>query len=229
MIYFASWWSIREINMTVEISMLGRDAHMKVLNVKHAIVISHVILHVHRLLYLRECKCETMNPGPILIIRKHSSYFAAFIYLQFTLLASHLTIRNPPSPLASPIRITLYYLHHKNTKTIHCIFIFLFAFSSRFNYSIFTFSFALQFRSLTPCAWQPLGEVEGTKFSTCLQDPGGRLEDNCGNTGSPRVRYKPSSHPRGEKACTCYTLCAWSLNLASRPSKAFSGAVAGEP
>ena len=30
MIYFASWWSIRGINMTVEISMLGRDAHMKV-------------------------------------------------------------------------------------------------------------------------------------------------------------------------------------------------------
>src|ERR1041385_7935203 len=105
MIYFASWWSIREINMIVEISMLGRDAHMKVLNVKHAIVISHVIIHVHRLLYLRECKCETMNPGPMLIIRKHSSYFAAFIYLQFTL-------------LASPIRTTLYYLHHKNTKTI---------------------------------------------------------------------------------------------------------------
>ena len=177
MIYFASWWSIRGINMTVEISMLGRDAHMKVLNVKHVIVISHVILYVHRLpLYLRECKCETMNPGPILNIRKHSSYFAA-IYFTCTLL----------------------HLHHKNTKTIHCIFIFSFAFSSRFNYCTFTFSFALQFRSLTPCAWQPLGEVEGTKFSTCLQDPGGSLEDNCWNTGSPRVRYKPSSHPRGEE------------------------------
>ena len=103
MIYFASWWSIRGINMTVEISMLGRDAHMKVLNVKHVIVISHVILYVHRLpLYLRECKCETMNPGPILNIRKHSSYFAA-IYFTCTLLYLHLQFEFTlsPSPLAS--------------------------------------------------------------------------------------------------------------------------------
>ena len=138
MIYFASWWSIRGINMTVEISMLGRDAHMKVLNVKHVIVISHVILYVHRLpLYLRECKCETMNPGPILNIRKHSSYFVA---LYFTCISN------------SNLHYLHHHLHHKNTKTIHCIFIFSFAFSSRFNYCTFTFSFALQFRSLTPCA-----------------------------------------------------------------------------
>ena len=61
-------------------------------------------------------------------------------------------------------------------------------------------------------------------FEGCLKI---RKEQSFAN--SPRVRYKPSSHPCGEKTLAT-TLCTWSPNVVTEvlPSRIFSGAVAGE-
>ena len=61
-------------------------------------------------------------------------------------------------------------------------------------------------------------------FVDCLKR---RKEQSFAN--SPRVRYKPSSHPCGEKKLAT-ALCTWSPNVVTEllPSKTFSGAVAGE-
>ena len=61
-------------------------------------------------------------------------------------------------------------------------------------------------------------------FVGCLKR---RKEQSFAN--SPRVRYKPSSHPCGEKTLAT-TLCTWSPNVVTEllPSRTFSGTVPGE-
>jgi hypothetical protein len=109
--------------------------------------------------FMRECISEPMNPGPLLIIRNNFpttlSLFSFSVLIKFK---------------------KYFYLLHLQTKTLHrhlLLFIIALHIPAAQNFvwcrchCIFTYShciFHFSFLYLhTPCAWQPLGEVEGTK------------------------------------------------------------------
>jgi hypothetical protein len=132
------------------------------------------------------------NPGPILIIRNTFPQFYSHFYFQHhfipkiqkTYLLSCMHIQNPKIPFSHHI----YFIALLFT-LLHHIFI------------LFTF---------TPCAWQTLGGVGGTRqvnyFIGCLNKNDERFFEF-----SSRIRYKPwvSSW---EKLTLATTLCTWSPN-----------------
>jgi hypothetical protein len=149
--------------------------------------------------FMRECISEPMNPGPLFTIRNNFSFTVS--------LSLFSVIINFENTKIFP----LLHFTKKNTTTIsftvyHCI-----AYFFSLN-CLFISSFVYLH---TPCAWQPLGEVEGKKqiyFPCRLLEEG---HEGSLYTQSPRVRYKPSSHLRGEnQPSLCSALCIWSLNLA---------------
>lgn len=83
MIWFASWWSISETN-NQKVSMLGRDAHIISTLILTLFAISYVIFLSTYLphLFKERVHCETMNPGPLLIIR--NTFPITFIALLFS-------------------------------------------------------------------------------------------------------------------------------------------------
>ena len=150
------------------------------------LLICHTILK-------RECMCETMNPGPFLIIR--NTFPTTFKHLLHsailkaestkTLLLIPYTYKNPQKYHSSSLLSSLHiYLPPLHIYLLFCIHYYL---------NII----------LTPCAWQPLGEIEGTKQSTLFA---GNLEKD--------KEIKPT------------LLIPREFNYP--PSRGFSGAVAGE-
>ena len=64
--------------------MLGRDSHIisnMSLNLFAISYVNHVSTHLPHFIKERECMCETMNPGPFLIIRNNfSTTFKHFLH-----------------------------------------------------------------------------------------------------------------------------------------------------
>jgi hypothetical protein len=111
--------------------------------------------------FMRECITEPMNLGPLLIIRNNFpttlSFFSFLVLIKFenTKILLFTTLANQKT---TPPSFTVYHCiaYSRGIRLFwhrcHCIF--------TYSHSIFHFNFVyLQ----TPCAWQPLGEVEGTK------------------------------------------------------------------
>ena len=138
-----------------------------------------------------------MKPGPFLIIRNtFPTTFKHFLHSTIlksentkTLLFIAYTYKKPqkyrPSSLLSSLH---YYLPPLHIYLLFCIHYYL---------NII----------LTPCALQPLGEVEGTKQSTLFA--GNLVKDK--KIKSPLLipwefDIKPSSHPRGKKLPLLHTL-----------------------
>ena len=116
---------MRERSSYLEITMIGRDAHITSnLLMNYCIPISYVNSRVplSTTLLKRECICETMNPGSILIIRNNFPttiihfIFDAIYKLKNTkiLLLLAFTIQNPKT---SSILVIIIIAYH------HCIFI----------------------------------------------------------------------------------------------------------
>ena len=107
----------------------------------------------------RECICETMNPGPILIIRNNFPttiihfLFSAIYKFENTkiLLLLAFTIHNPKTLSIIAIIILAYH---------HCIFISCLHIYFLFAYLLLVCIHYYLYIVITPCAWQPLGEVE---------------------------------------------------------------------
>jgi hypothetical protein len=180
--------------------------------------------------FMRECISEHMNPSPLFIIRNNFpftlSLFLFSVIINFentkTFPLLHFTNQNTTSISFTVYHCIAYYfsLHisaaYDFWRRCICIFIYIAYLLSSFVYLH------------TPCAWQPLGEVEGTKqiYLPCRLLEEGQ-EGPCTHS-SPRVRYKPSSHLRGGNSS--FPMLS-TLHLESQPSKAsrrFSGTVAEE-
>ena len=140
-------------------------------------------------IFKRECMCETMNPGPFLIIRNNfPTSFKHFLHTAIfqsentkTRLFIAFTYKNPKNTIHHNYYHPCIIVYH------HCIFIYCFCIIYYLNII------------LTPYAWQPLGEVEGTKQSTLFA---GNLEKDK-EIKSPLLiprefDIKPSSHLLGK-------------------------------
>ena len=132
MIWFASWWSISEIN-NQKISMLGRDAHMISNLIVTLIAISYVKSKSTCLphLFIERVHCETMNPGPLLIIRNTFPFtFIAYLFSEIikTENTKTLYILHSSSKIQKYIPYHCYhYCHHPCIFIIyHCIFTYCF-------------------------------------------------------------------------------------------------------
>jgi hypothetical protein len=106
--------------------------------------------------FMRECISVPMNPGPLLIIRNNfptnlSNFFNSKVQKYFYLL--HLQTKTQHRHLLLFI-IALHIPAAQDFfwRRCHCIF--------TYSHCIFHFIFVYLH---TPCAWQPLDEVEGTK------------------------------------------------------------------
>ena len=138
--------------------MLGRDAHI-INNLSNPVLPSYMLILVFHCLprYQERVHLWNHEPGPFLIIRNtfptllSPLLFAAIIKSENTKTLLHLAfiIKNPKN-------IIYHYYHHP------CIFILP---SLHIYYCLHIYFIII----LTPCAWQPLGEVEGTKQFILLQ------------------------------------------------------------
>ena len=133
----------------------------------------------------RECMCETMNSGPFLIIRNTFPTILSIFYIQpflnqkiqKTLLLIAYTYKTPK---ISSIIVSTILAYLFTTMAYLLIVLHLFYFDI----------------ILTTCAWQPLGEVEGTKQFTLFGGSQGKDKKINHSLLIPReFDIKPSSHP----------------------------------
>ena len=115
----------RERSSCLEISMLGRDAHITSnLLMNYCVAISYVNSSVplSTTLFERECICETMNPGPILIIR--NNFQTTIIHFLFPAIYKFENTKNHLL-LAFTIQNTIYHCyHHLCIPPLHIYFLF---------------------------------------------------------------------------------------------------------
>jgi hypothetical protein len=163
--------------------------------------------------FMRECISEPINPDPLFIIRNT---------FPFTLsLFSFLFIINFENTKIFP----LLHFTNQNTTIIsftiyHCI-AYYFSLHIPASYQIFSGVVVFAYLLLVLYTYTHLvsdnhlvrlrTQSKFIYFAGCLKKD---RKSPCTHS-SPRVRYKPSSHLRGENcASLCSTLYSWSLNLA---------------
>ena len=112
--------------------MLGRIAHIisnMSLNLFAIPYVNSMSTHLPHYLK-RECMCETMNPGPLLIIRNTFPLHFVALLISEILKTKTLYLLHSPSKIQK--YISYHYLYHYYHPCIityhHCIFIYCFAF-----------------------------------------------------------------------------------------------------
>jgi hypothetical protein len=140
---------------------------------------------------MREYTSETINPGPILIIKTPFQHFYSQFYFQHHFIPK---IQNHIYFLSYTYKTQKY---HSHIILLYCIVIYFIAYRIYFTY--------IHTMCLTTTRWS-LGHKTRKLFCRCLKKNNESFFD-C----SPRIRYKPRVSSWG-KFTLATTLCTWSPN-----------------
>ena len=157
-----------------------------------------------------------MNPGPILIIRNtfptllSSLLFSAIYYSENTKILSipAITHKNPKTTLLSYISSRL---HLETLFTFSFALCLIYLVIYYLHYYLFTFSYCVTLLIRNLVLDNHLVDLGTQDKVPCFTDCLTRRGRITSEASFPRVRFKLSSHPCGEKKLAT-TLCTWSPN-----------------